>query len=471
MTTTNIVTTDTSKTDASAKPVVEKKEILMTKSSKELLKKLYILRSYSGFEDPVRNFITGFLDQLHIPYVNYNGNILGFNHPGAPLFSAHMDMVNTEGYKLRAGEDKVSSDYVFTIDAETCIRLYRDKEKKHQTSLGADDKNGIWVILNLLAMKKKINFAFCHSEETGGTGSSQIVQDEECGKFIETCKYCIVIDRKNAHDIIGYNNEYCLALDDRLAHFAKENGFKFKPETGSISDANRFSYLVESVNLSCGYYEPHTSKEYTNLNELWNTLQFCVKVIDNFGYQSVSAERLQKFKRCSCPYKTYYSSKNTYYSAYSKKDEDEDDAYRVRYAKTVLNSPEKKSQNTKTKTSLSGKDNIISTTTSDNISKVMLKEYLRMAEKDGAFYCSDVEGFIIPLYAEKDLPTGITANDIICSISCVCEDTEKVGLILQDSIDTLELGYYNHGMSCPTYGICTKCGTLQNITKEIKYLI
>ena len=472
MTTTTTTATETNKSTAIVKPVVEKKEILMSKGAKELLKKLYVLRSYSGFEEPVRNFIISFLDQLHIPYVNYNGNILGFNHPGAPLFSAHMDMVNTEGYKLKAKEDKVPPEYVFTIDAETCIRLYKDKEKKHQTSLGADDKNGIWVILNLLALKKKINFAFCHSEETGGTGSTQIVQDEECGKFIENCKYCVVIDRRNAHDIIGYSNEYCLCLDDRLENFAKEKGFKFKSETGSVSDANRFSTLIECINISCGYYNPHSSTEYTNLNELWNTLQFCIKIVDEFVYQSASAERLQKFKKCSCPYKKAYSTA-TYYSAYRKKDEEEDDP-RSTYARSILTSSEKKTQKKKTKTQVTTTADGTGTNRTNKInalSNVMLNEYLRMAIEEGAVYCSEISGYIVPLYSEDDLPKGTTERDILCSIDCDCDDSDKVGLLIQSAVDALFMAYYNGGNGCPIYGVCTNCGDVQNITSYIRYLV
>lgn len=299
---------------------IEKEEILMPAKDKVLLKELYLLRSYSGFEEPMRRSVAAYLDALKIPYLNYNGNILGLNYPGAPLFSAHMDMVNTEGYILRSDEFKVT-DGVFTIDDKTNIRLYRDKEKKKQTSLGADDKNGIWVILTLLKYGHKINFAFCHSEETGGTGSTQIVHNSDIAKFISKCQYGIVIDRRNAHDIIGYKNKYCLCLDDALSRFSEEKGFKFKPTSGSISDADRFSTLIECVNLSCGYYEPHTSKEYTNLNELWNTYLFCESILKDFIYTSASTDRIKEFKNI-----TSYSTKSTVTTYYGK-DDDEDYNY------------------------------------------------------------------------------------------------------------------------------------------------
>ena len=305
--------------------VKEKKyEVLMPQEDKALLKGLYLLRAYSGYEDPVRNYIVKFLDKLHIPYVNYNGNIIGFNHPGAPLFSAHMDMVNTESYILKPGE--IAVDGIFTIDDKTNIRLYRDKEQKKQTSLGADDKNGIWVTLMLLKNNFKINFAFCHSEEVGGIGSQQIISNTDLSKFIAECQYGIVIDRRNQWDIIGFDNKYCLALDDRLAAFAERNGFKFSPAKGSCSDADKFSRLLECVNLSCGYYEPHTSREYTNLNELWTTYLFCKKMLESFPYQSVSEKRMKEFKGLSSySYGSTYTKSSDYPKYSWKKDEDEDE--------------------------------------------------------------------------------------------------------------------------------------------------
>ena len=328
----------TTESEPSVQP--EKEKVRMPDKAKELLKSLYLYRSYSGFEEPIRAGITHFLDSLQIPYVNFNGNIIGFNHPGAPLFSAHMDMVNTEGYKLGPKEVALDDNHVFTMDSKACIRLYRDQEKKVQTSLGADDKNGIWVILMLLKSKEKINFAFCHSEECGGTGSRQIAGDRELSTFISDCKYCVVIDRRNKGDIIGYKNKYCLALDDRLSAFAKDKGFDFSPVTGSISDADRFSEFVECVNISCGYYEPHTSREYTNVNELWDTYLLCKEMLKSFDYHSVSAGRMKDFKGVT------YSS--TYKSTKKNEDDDEIVSYYNSYNRdnyTGFCSKKKKSEN------------------------------------------------------------------------------------------------------------------------------
>lgn len=447
-----------------------KEELLMPKEAKDLLKKLYVIRSYSGYEDPMRTFISQFLTEHNIPFINYNGNILGLNHPGAPLFSAHMDMVNTEGYKLRSGETSVEEG-VFTLDDKTNIRLYRDKEKKVQTSLGADDKNGIWVILMLLKDGKEINFAFCHSEECGGQGSEQVVSDKECGEFISKCKYGVIIDRRNKGDIIGYGNSYCLAMDDRLEAFSDEMSFGYTKAHGSISDADRFSKLIECVNLSCGYYEPHTSREYTNLNELWNTYNFCFELLDHFNYQSVSSKRMQEFKKCSSPYSTYDYSK--YRSSYGSYEKDTS----IRYvASSYWDKPKteekvetqkKTSEKTKTMTGTTVTED--SGTDDDILAESIQYYYADEAIEKGSTYCKELSAYIVPLFLmDENLPEKLSEQELVLAETCPKEE-DSVGLF-QYSIDSLYIDGYNRNID-RTYGFCVECGHLFDLTADIKYLM
>ena len=451
-----------------------KTEVLMPNEEKELLKSLYVIRSYSGFEEPLRNAIIQFLNNYNIPYTNHNGNLLGLNHPGKPLFSAHMDMINTENYKLKGTESTVE-DAVFTLDDNACIRLYRGKnEKANQTSLGADDKNGIWVILMLLKEGYEINFAFCHSEEIGGAGSTQVVGDRENAEFIEQCRYGIIIDRRNAHDIIGYENNYCMALDDKIHSFAKANGFKFSPARGSISDADRFSKLVECVNLSCGYYEPHTSKEYTNLNELWNTFNFCKKLLDEFNYESVSAERLRTFKKATKPYSSYEHT--TYYNHSSN--ESKESAIYTKNKNGVYTLNEKKNPDTEEKKKVTTPSHTTSITQASTISneddkiddqlgKLLARDYLELAMESGAIFVPEMEGFLIPLLTEKDLKKESLSNILEYY---TCPKCGKQVVLMQDSVDALFMDYYNANRDL-AIGICTSCHGIQNLRKDLKYLM
>ena len=448
----------------------EGEQVLMPELDKKRLKELYILRSYSGFEDPIRQYIMNFLTELQIPFINYNGNILGLNHKGAPLFSAHMDMVNTESYILRNTNITVPADFVFTLDKNTNIRLYKDKDKKDQTSLGADDKNGIWVILTLLKAGKEINFAFCHSEEIGGLGSKQIIKHKEIAQFIEDCKFGIILDRRNSDDIIGFENKYCMALDDKLELFAKSKGFKFKCAHGSVSDADQFSQLIECVNLSCGYYEPHSSKEYTNLNELWNTYNFCLEIIDNFDYVSVTSKRIRSFKNVSEPYIIKYeyassyinkTSNTPYYGSYWKKSEEKEEQ----------EDEKKTSAKTKKKTT---KINTISGTT-DTMTITMIPEdhypdnidgLLVEALCAGSVYDKETKAFYIPMYSAQDIPKDTDPEDLTFLEKCI--DCSEELYLTQKSFDSLFDAYYNTRYK--VYGICSNCMKVLDLSSTIKYL-
>lgn len=278
-------------------------ELKISNTSLEELIKLYKLRSYTGYEEPVRRYILDILDKLNIPYVIYNGNIIGMNYNKVPLLSAHMDMVNTDWTIL----NKEVVNYKEVIDENFNIRMYKETSTKEamQTSLGADDKNGIWLTLELLKQGVEINFIFSHGEEGGCVGINQVVANEEIAKDIENkTTYCLVLDRRNSGDIIGYDNDYCLGLDDKIEKYAKDNGYKFKKERGLCSDANHLSKLIECVNLSVGYYRAHSSEEFTNLKELCNTKDFVYKLINVLRYETVSPERMREFKKCSTPYQT-----------------------------------------------------------------------------------------------------------------------------------------------------------------------
>ena len=460
----------------------EKVQVLMPHDAKELLKELYLFRSYSGFEEPLRCGIMNYLDKLNVPYINYNGNILGFNHPGKPLFSAHMDMVNTESWKLK-GQENAVTDAVFTIDDKACLRLYRGPQKDgHQTSLGADDKNGIWVILMLLREGFEINFAFCHSEEVGGIGSSQIIADKECAQFVETCKFGIIIDRRNAGDIIGYDNKYCMALDDRLEAFSNEQGFGYKCARGSVSDADKFSTLIECVNLSCGYYEPHTSREYTNLNELWNTFQFCKKILTDFEYTSVSPKRMQSFKNCRSPYVSTIvttttakvepksDSVETVRSSFYGRGYYGSSDYESRYITTKGSdtSSQKKTSEKETKTMTTTATTTTSKDTTDSDDEI-LEMYMQDAIDLASVYVPELDVNLLPLFSDSTLPDSTALSDIIHYETCSKCKTKL--MLLQDSVDELFVSYQEGFIAEKTLGMCTECGNTLDISNDMKYLL
>lgn len=187
------------------------------------------------------------------------GNMYGSHKDSTSgvVLSAHLDMVKT-------GKD------IANVVNVNSILFGVDKDWK-LTSLGADDKNGIWCIVQASKHKSKPHIVLFEEEETGRVGSLNCNRD-----WFNDKDCCIVIDRKGNREIIiqGFRGQYTSMLG---ACFQSVNPH-WKFETGMGCDADSIKDIIDCINISCGYYEAHTADEYTNLIELEETL----KAINNF---------------------------------------------------------------------------------------------------------------------------------------------------------------------------------------------
>ena len=293
----------------------------------DLLKTLYKIRSFSHDEGRMTNFLKETLTTMNIPHEEHEGNIFFLDLDDAPVLVAHIDMVNTyptltfkkkepEAKKIwpvswgnfnkeqikKAEEEKEKADKIL-LEQERCKRntINRFEEKdgmikafnyeNKQVSLGADDKNGIFAILELLKLGYRFNFIFTTGEEVGCIGINELLRYEEFTTKLESKPYAIIIDRRNGRDIIGFDNEYCIGLDYRIEEFSETLGIKYTCAMGLYSDADEISNHLECVNLSCGYYKAHTSEEFTNLSELKTTILLTARMLEDFKYTSLPVER------------------------------------------------------------------------------------------------------------------------------------------------------------------------------------
>jgi hypothetical protein len=191
---------------------------------------------------------------LKIPFqVDRYNQTYNLNNKNRPLLAAHCDQIEHKQLtKITIKNGIISGN----------------------SNLGADDKNGIWIILNLLKKYSDINFIFSNNEETCNGDIKHLLSDEN------TCNipFALVFDRKGSSDIIGYKNDYC------TKQFEKDItkiGYGFKPAIGAFSDCDEISNYLSCVNISCGYYNAHQKTEYTIISELLNTLQFAQAIIEN----------------------------------------------------------------------------------------------------------------------------------------------------------------------------------------------
>jgi putative aminopeptidase FrvX len=143
--------------------------------------------------------------------------------------------------------------------------------------IGGDDKCGIVAILEILKKNKNVNAIFPIDEEIGGVGADLIGKD-----ILQNVKYFIEIDRVGNSDIIFESGCNKIASDDfikDLLPIAKKYGFK--KDFGTFTDVNVLTEtsLKSAINVSAGYYNAHTKKEYVVLKELDYTINFVEEIL------------------------------------------------------------------------------------------------------------------------------------------------------------------------------------------------
>lgn len=226
----------------------------------DLLKELYLTFSPSRHESEMSVLIQRTLATMKIPFkVDKHGQVYNLSHKNRPLISAHMDQVQhrpcTAVYAQAGGSVWVS-----------------------ETGLGADDKNGIWIIFHMLTQNPDLNFIFSVEEECMGFKLDELLLENK--KFLTTkVLYGLVFDRKGWGDIIGTQNSYCTEeMEKAVAGVGGK--FGYSPASGVYSDADRLNLYMSCVNLSCGYFGAHTEDEYTLLPALFNAAEFGLALVD-----------------------------------------------------------------------------------------------------------------------------------------------------------------------------------------------
>ena len=212
-----------------------------------------------------------------------------------PCIAAHLDEVHSV-------QDRGKYSAFYDEESDT-IKGYSSTHKK-QCGIGADDKNGIWVALQSARKLDKIKVVLFYGEEVGCVGSSCAKMD-----FFDDCRYVLQVDRKGKSDVvtnISYVDIASQDFIDDLADISKEYG---RQETsGAMTDVLELAEKgvgIACINMSCGYYNPHTAKEFTVVSELQETLDFVLDICTKM------TERYEHTYTYSRPYGGYYWGEST----------------------------------------------------------------------------------------------------------------------------------------------------------------
>ena len=180
-----------------------------------------------------------------------------------PCIVSHLDQV----HKYNPNKTIVANgDYLMAFDGA------------RQIGTGGDDLVGVFMCLSLLDAIDNIKIAFFLQEEVGCIGSYKADLS-----FFDDCMFIGQADRKGNEDFINHSNGVKL-FDDEFSDFVKPilENYKYKECTGVATDAGALSKRnvgIACFNISCGYYNAHTSTEYVCISDVHNCYELLTDLI------------------------------------------------------------------------------------------------------------------------------------------------------------------------------------------------
>lgn len=245
----------------------------MLKLNLPLLEELCLINSPSGLEFPMTTYIINYCYQIKgIQYkIDKVGNLFITKNTTSPktypCLIAHMDEIHNLNIPRKI---MLKNNLIWAVTEDT----------KQPCGLGADDKFGICIILQLLKILPDIKVCFTVQEESYGIGAIEAQLNSE---FFSNIRFMIEPDRRGNSDIIVETNCLKIASDEFLEDISDLlQKYKYKPAIGTFTDIGvlKETVNVSAINLSCGYYKEHTSREYGRLNELEKCLNLIYNIIN-----------------------------------------------------------------------------------------------------------------------------------------------------------------------------------------------
>jgi hypothetical protein len=149
------------------------------------------------------------------------------------------------------------------------------------TTLGADDKAGVSVMLYMIANEIPGLYYFFIGEEVGciGSGKAAASISDFKGKYDRIISF----DRRGTESVITHQSWSRCCSDsfgDALASELNKSGLSYKKDDGGVyTDSAEFVDIIpECTNLSVGYYKEHTFDEHQNIQHLRELAEACLKV-------------------------------------------------------------------------------------------------------------------------------------------------------------------------------------------------
>ena len=193
------------------------------------------------------------------------------------LRAKYKKVTETEDYIIAEGNIPVAlCAHMDTVFSRPATEVYYDRTKNAIWSpqgLGADDRAGIFAIIQILRKGLRPHIILTTDEEKGGYGAVALAY-EPCP--FKDLRYIIQLDRRGADDCVFYdcgNNEFIKYVED----------FGFTEAIGSFTDISMIcpEWKVAGVNLSVGYRDEHSVSEILFVGYLLNTIDKVVTMLQS----------------------------------------------------------------------------------------------------------------------------------------------------------------------------------------------
>jgi hypothetical protein len=159
--------------------------------------------------------------------------------------------------------------------------------------LGADDRAGIFAIIQIIQSGLRPSIILTTDEERGGLGAQKLAK-KECP--IPGLKYMIELDRKGSCDCVFYD-----CANPQFIQYIEK--FGFIERTGSFSDISFLmsAWKICGVNLSIGYQDEHSIAEILNIGALYRTVDIVKRMLQStdipkFNYVELSNKLTDYYK-------------------------------------------------------------------------------------------------------------------------------------------------------------------------------
>lgn len=208
------------------------------------------------------------------------------NHVKQTLKKTHDDVTVADGYVYAQGKFPVLLvAHMDTVHKKLPNMIVYDQTQDIVSSpngIGGDDRCGVYMIFEILKLFN-CSVLFTEDEEMGGIGAGKFANSDLASEL--HFNYILEFDRANANDAVFYS-----CGNDEFEAFITQDFYK--TNYGTYSDICDVAPALgcAAVNLSCGYYKPHTTDEYVVLSEMENSVRAACDILartnadDKFDY-------------------------------------------------------------------------------------------------------------------------------------------------------------------------------------------